>query len=222
MHTWGNIHHDHVPHFGQSSWTSHEEFMGKSNNGFWSSWLGGAAFMDGSERGCKFSNDHRNGFLWVNSNGCGYRPLHCSSLLTYTGQIKQNMHSTVQWIMFTFYDCLQDAMSLDRRPPFHNSSVIILIISLLFMLAQTMPKYQQSVVQNSAWIFSIAWTSHHIRDGSRRGLWFWPIGNTPPLGKWLYIISVMILPMVFRLIGVSMVDINTKKIKLSSHAVLDV
>lgn len=43
-------------------------------------------------------------------------------------------------------------------------------------------------------MFVVAVISHHLRDGNRRGLWFWPFGSTPPLPYWLYISCTVALP----------------------------
>lgn len=47
-------------------------------------------------------------------------------------------------------------------------------------------------------MFTVAVFSHHLRDAHRRGLWFWPIGSTPPLPYWVYISCVLILPVIVR------------------------
>lgn len=36
--------------------------------------------------------------------------------------------------------------------------------------------------------------SHHVRDGNRRGLWFWPFGSTQPIPYYLYLSICMVLP----------------------------
>lgn len=37
--------------------------------------------------------------------------------------------------------------------------------------------------------------THHLRDGVRRGLWFWPMNSTPVLPYWIYLLVIMLLPM---------------------------
>ena len=51
-----------------------------------------------------------------------------------------------------------------------------------------------SYLQSLPYLFAVAVISHHLRDGYRRGLWFWPLGSTPPLPYWLYIVCTMALP----------------------------
>ncbi|KAJ0406301.1 hypothetical protein ATCC90586_007339 [Pythium insidiosum] len=40
----------------------------------------------------------------------------------------------------------------------------------------------------------IAWLSHQLRDGIRRGLWIWPLGSTPALFYPLYLAMELALP----------------------------
>ncbi|RWR99236.1 transmembrane protein C5orf28-like isoform X2, partial [Dinothrombium tinctorium] len=36
----------------------------------------------------------------------------------------------------------------------------------------------------------VASSTHHLRDGLRRGLWLYPFANTPPLNPILYFASL--------------------------------
>lgn len=53
-------------------------------------------------------------------------------------------------------------------------------------------------LQDLPYMFVVAVLSHHFRDAQRRGLWFWPVGSTPPLPYGIYIICVVLLPMVVK------------------------
>uniref|UniRef100_A0A8C5SLP8 Transmembrane protein 267 n=1 Tax=Laticauda laticaudata TaxID=8630 RepID=A0A8C5SLP8_LATLA len=44
------------------------------------------------------------------------------------------------------------------------------------------------------WMMFISWTSHHVRDGIRHGLWICPFGKTVPLPYWLYVAITATLP----------------------------
>ena len=90
--------------------------------------------------------------------------------------------------------CLQAATSLSKRPFFHNSSLIPIIYLLLRGLQQWLPGLPASM----AWMFLLAWTSHHVRDGIRHGLWFAPFGSTPAVPKWLYISVISLCPLLLR------------------------
>ncbi|XP_070545963.1 transmembrane protein 267-like [Ptychodera flava] len=88
---------------------------------------------------------------------------------------------------------LKDALSLKSRPPFHATTLIPVIACFLKLSIYLHPMPR---LQNLPWIFSVAWFSHHIRDGTRRGLWMWPFGSTPPIPYWLYPMVTMVLPLV--------------------------
>lgn len=42
----------------------------------------------------------------------------------------------------------------------------------------------------------VALLSHQLRDGMRLGLWFWPLGSTPPIQYLLYLLAEEALPFV--------------------------
>jgi len=48
-------------------------------------------------------------------------------------------------------------------------------------------------------MFAVAWTTHHLRDGLRRGLWIAPFGHTPALPKWLYLAATTAVPLAARI-----------------------
>ena len=48
-------------------------------------------------------------------------------------------------------------------------------------------------------MFAVAWTTHHLRDGHRRGMWIAPFGHTPPLPKWLYLSTTTAVPLTVRI-----------------------
>lgn len=45
-------------------------------------------------------------------------------------------------------------------------------------------------------MLTTAWFSHHIRDGYRRGLWFYPFGETAPLSRTVYLTIIVIFPVI--------------------------
>lgn len=47
-----------------------------------------------------------------------------------------------------------------------------------------------------SWIAMVAVLSHHIRDATRRGLWLWPLGSTPPIPYFGYIFLLALLPLI--------------------------
>ena len=96
--------------------------------------------------------------------------------------------------------CLQAATSLSKRPFLHNSSLVVVIFLLLFCLQ----RFAQLADTHAStpWIFLLAWTSHHVRDGVRRGLWFAPFGSTAAVPKWLYVCIVSFCPILLKAVFV--------------------
>lgn len=92
---------------------------------------------------------------------------------------------------------LKAALSLPHRPPFHATTVILLVDIVLLCVSAVTTSSQIIVLTG---IFSTAWFSHHVRDGHRRGLWFYPFGETAALPRWLYLCIIMIFPLVLQFI----------------------
>ncbi|KAK0168361.1 hypothetical protein PV327_002172 [Microctonus hyperodae] len=102
---------------------------------------------------------------------------------------------------------LNAATNLERRPILHCTTIPI----LLWLLLQKISKiYESTKFDNFSWIVLVSFLSHHIRDGTRRGLWLAPFGTTKPIPYYLYIITDMILPhVVFFLMNRSTNKITT-------------
>ena len=92
---------------------------------------------------------------------------------------------------------LQAALSLAKRPPFHNTTLIPIVTAILFGLCHVVPPFTWCPQLPS--MFFIAWLSHHIRDGVRRGIWFAPLGSTLPIPHFVYLLTIALLPILFRL-----------------------
>ncbi|CAH1801409.1 unnamed protein product [Owenia fusiformis] len=89
---------------------------------------------------------------------------------------------------------LKDALSLTNRPVFHDTTIIPAIALLLYFVCYNLNRFYSLPL-----IFTIAWLSHHLRDGTRRGLWVRPFGSTPPIPYVVYVILVMLLPVTCRI-----------------------
>ncbi|ETN60442.1 hypothetical protein AND_007952 [Anopheles darlingi] len=63
---------------------------------------------------------------------------------------------------------LQDATNLDRRPFLHNSAICGLILILVIMFQRMDPNGLLSIAGAMA---LTAFSTHHIRDATRRGIW---------------------------------------------------
>ena len=88
---------------------------------------------------------------------------------------------------------LQDAVTLQHRPPFHSTSLVLIVTGLLWLLSLALHLPQLKKLTLACFV---AWCSHHLRDSVRRGLWFPPFGSTPPLPYVVYVVATMLLSMV--------------------------
>ncbi|XP_050304210.1 transmembrane protein 267 [Anthonomus grandis grandis] len=79
---------------------------------------------------------------------------------------------------------LKDATKLKTRPLLHCSSIPVVLFLTLVLFSYML---HNPLIKKWGLIVLTAFSTHHIRDGTRRGLWFYPIGNTPPLPYYLYI-----------------------------------
>lgn len=88
---------------------------------------------------------------------------------------------------------LENATSLTSRPFMHCSSLTMAVFIVMLLC---------SLVCGLWWLHSFsfialtAWSTHHLRDGLRRGLWFYPLGSTAPLDYRVYICIILLLPIV--------------------------
>ncbi|XP_071438645.1 transmembrane protein 267 isoform X2 [Hetaerina americana] len=99
---------------------------------------------------------------------------------------------------------VKDAVRLSSRPFMHCTTLVIIITLLVRVVVKVLQFTHKlhAIWKRIDWLFLLATISHHIRDGSRRGLWLWPLpfwssGNvysTPPLPKVIYLILTMTLP----------------------------
>ena len=79
-----------------------------------------------------------------------------------------------------------------------------------------------SYLRSLPYLFAVAVISHHLRDGHRRGLWFWPLGSTPPLPYWVYIICMMALLCFVKDIKRSIEKFNVIPISRQNTPLMDV
>lgn len=86
---------------------------------------------------------------------------------------------------------LSDIISLNKRPFLHCTTIPILLWVILILSSIIL---NSPLLNESAWIISASFLSHHIRDGTRRGLWFCPFGSTQPIPYYIYISITMALP----------------------------
>nr|XP_004665013.2 transmembrane protein 267 [Jaculus jaculus]XP_044994885.1 transmembrane protein 267 [Jaculus jaculus] len=87
---------------------------------------------------------------------------------------------------------LEAALTLPRRPFLHCSTVIPITVLALTLAVHLLKLRDLWCVL--PWMLFVSWTSHHVRDGIRHGLWICPFGKTSPLPFWLYVITTLTLP----------------------------
>nr|CAD7259557.1 unnamed protein product [Timema shepardi] len=92
---------------------------------------------------------------------------------------------------------VQDAVGLNSRPFLHCTSVPLTICVVVIVLSHVLG---WSTLVRITWLVLAALLSHHIRDGTRRGLWMWPFGSTPIIPYSLYVGAMMALPHIIGLV----------------------
>ncbi|XP_020639261.1 transmembrane protein 267 [Pogona vitticeps] len=107
---------------------------------------------------------------------------------------------------------LKAAFTLPRRPFLHCSTVIP-VACLMLKLIMHLFKLKDSWCF-LPWMLFISWTSHHVRDGIRHGLWICPFGKTVPLPYWLYVAITASLP---HLCSFIMYLTGTRELMLIKH-----
>lgn len=109
---------------------------------------------------------------------------------------------------------LKAALSLPHRPPLHCSTLIpIMALALKFLMQLLRLKDSWCFLP---WMLFISWTSHHVRDGIRHGLWLCPFGKTAPLPYWLYVAITASLPNLCSLI---MYLTGTREMMTKKHGI---
>ncbi|KAG5314750.1 TM267 protein, partial [Pseudoatta argentina] len=92
---------------------------------------------------------------------------------------------------FSFHYFFQDATHLQKRPFLHCTTIPILLWTFFILFSNT---FHSPLMEHISWMILAAFLSHHIRDGTRRGLWFCPFGSTRPIPYYLYVSLCMSLP----------------------------
>ncbi|KAM4809899.1 transmembrane protein 267 [Rhinophrynus dorsalis] len=110
---------------------------------------------------------------------------------------------------------LEAALNLPHRPPLHCSTLIpVVSLTMNFLMQHLRLKDSWCFLP---WMIFISWTSHHVRDGIRHGLWVCPFGNTAPLPYWLYVAITASLPNLCSLI---MYLTGTRELMTTKHGIL--
>ncbi|KAE8898317.1 hypothetical protein PF005_g3220 [Phytophthora fragariae] len=88
---------------------------------------------------------------------------------------------------------LAGATHLNGRP-FGHAVTFIIVVALL--VSRCSRRVQARKRRYRVCFIVVAWFSHQLRDGMRLGLWFWPLGSTPPVNYFLYVAMEEGLPFV--------------------------
>ncbi|XP_059177851.1 transmembrane protein 267-like [Physella acuta] len=93
---------------------------------------------------------------------------------------------------------LKEATQIVGRPPFHNTSLILLFI--LFFVMIIICKRIKSIFSYILILMLVSSViSHHLRDACHRGLWLSPFGHTPLFPAVLYKSLIVILALILRM-----------------------
>lgn len=84
---------------------------------------------------------------------------------------------------------MHGAMHLPARPFGHSVTFAITTLACVHALARAWLG-----VLHLGPLLAVAWGSHQARDACRRGLWFWPLGSTPPLPYAAYLLLIACAP----------------------------
>ncbi|GJQ74510.1 hypothetical protein Trydic_g21377 [Trypoxylus dichotomus] len=86
---------------------------------------------------------------------------------------------------------LKDATSLKYRPPLHTTTVPVVIIPIMLYLSYL---FHLHSLQRYSLILFTAFITHHTRDATRRGYWFYPLGTTPAIPYAGYMVITLLIP----------------------------
>lgn len=100
-------------------------------------------------------------------------------------------YKSLFFLVLAFIIFFQDATHLQKRPFLHCTTIPILLWTFFILLSNT---FHSPLMEHISWVILAAFLSHHIRDGTRRGLWFCPFGSTRPIPYYLYVSICMSLP----------------------------
>ena len=94
---------------------------------------------------------------------------------------------------------LEDAISLNQRPFLHNSTLPLSIYLIIILINLTVMG-NCAEIKTGANIAFVAFFTHHLRDASRRGLWFEPWVQSLPVAYPMYIFSIILLCIAIKII----------------------
>ena len=94
---------------------------------------------------------------------------------------------------------IEDAINLRDRPFLHNSTLPLSVYIIVMFFNCSVMENQAFIKTYSTLIF-VAFFSHHLRDASRRGLWFSPWIQSLPISYPMYIFMIILLCLIIRFV----------------------
>ncbi|XP_050360341.1 transmembrane protein 267 [Nymphalis io] len=121
----------------------------------------------------------------ITSQACIYNTIFC----TFMSSVIDVDHFFVARSIY-----LKDLTNISQRGILHCTTFWMMVTSILALYSHLTHKINVYIV---TYMLVLAFTSHHLRDGNRRGIWLCPLGHTMPVNKFLYVILICILPTLF-------------------------
>ena len=97
-------------------------------------------------------------------------------------------------VVVNYVKTIQDAVSLPNRPFLHCSSIPVIILAATSIGALFS---RHRLLHRAGLLIFSCFFSHHLRDASRRGLWFYGL-PTIHVSYNVYVIFELSLPLVYR------------------------
>ena len=108
---------------------------------------------------------------------------------------------------------IEDAVSLDQRPFLHNSTLPLCLYIIVMLFNCTVMKNHVMITTYSTLAF-VAFFTHHLRDASRRGLWFSPWIQSLPVSYPMYIFLTVFLCLIIRFLVFENIFLSLNRAKL--------
>ena len=118
---------------------------------------------------------------------------------------------------------IEDAINLSGRPFLHNSTLPLSVYIIVMFFNCSVMENQVFIKTYSTLVF-VAFFSHHLRDASRRGLWFSPWIQSLPISYPMYIFMIVFLCLIIRFVlfekfSISLLSSSQMKLPVTIHTI---
>ena len=150
-------------------------------------------------------------FTWLNGYSAIYRAIGVSLTHGFIGLFswliieKSLLHGIICMALAMSVDAdrfievgsldLDKALNLDHRPFLHNSTIPVIFYLISIIISYLWKNYNFRLFTS---LIFMAFITHHLRDASRRGLWFYPWIHSLPLPYPTYIIVTILLSFIVK------------------------